>query len=377
MSLTKATYSMIKGAVINVLDYGATGDGVADDTAEIQAAFNAAGLGDYVYFPPGTYLVSSKITFACSFGGKFGVTVDNPNLTPWNGTIIKYSGSGTCFEASEQLYGAIIENFGLELTTTGLIGIDFKFGGNLNWIRKLKIRATNPVTPANYGIYLRGINPDTSAPNFHQHSNKFEHITVYGNMLTGIKLGDEGSSDALANGNYIDHWVEYLDPPSPTAAKAIYINGYGSVINHPVLSGNGATIRFYGQCGNNAICGGYFDSVLTTAIYVDADIGQRYVFNAFGCQGLTSAKITDTIEPAVSQRYVVAGEYTRLPEIYATKIREINSGDSVEFTNALITPWAKMVPQLSAGVPNRSIFVKSSDEKLYYKDNAGVEHALY
>lgn len=30
MSLTKATYSMIEGAPVNVLDYGAVGDGSAD-----------------------------------------------------------------------------------------------------------------------------------------------------------------------------------------------------------------------------------------------------------------------------------------------------------------------------------------------------------
>ena len=44
--------------VCNVQDYGAAGDGVASDTAEIQAALNAAADGDVVYFPPGTYMTS-------------------------------------------------------------------------------------------------------------------------------------------------------------------------------------------------------------------------------------------------------------------------------------------------------------------------------
>lgn len=38
MSLTKASYSMISGAPVNVVDFGAVCDGVADDTAAVQAA---------------------------------------------------------------------------------------------------------------------------------------------------------------------------------------------------------------------------------------------------------------------------------------------------------------------------------------------------
>jgi hypothetical protein len=59
MSLTKATFSMIEGAPVNVLDYGAVGDGVADDTAAGTAAI---ATGRPVYWPTGTYKVSPITT---------------------------------------------------------------------------------------------------------------------------------------------------------------------------------------------------------------------------------------------------------------------------------------------------------------------------
>tara|TARA_R110000868_G_scaffold25649_1_gene99856 strand:+ start:1740 stop:3290 length:1551 start_codon:yes stop_codon:yes gene_type:complete len=63
MSLTKASYSMINGAAVNVLDFGAVGDGVTDDTTAFTAAISAApSTGQRIYVPAGTYLISSKLT---------------------------------------------------------------------------------------------------------------------------------------------------------------------------------------------------------------------------------------------------------------------------------------------------------------------------
>ena len=72
MSLTKVSYSMISGAPVNVLDYGAKGDGSTDDTNAILAAIAAAGdngVNDAqgtIYFPAGTYVCG-------------GITIDSYN----------------------------------------------------------------------------------------------------------------------------------------------------------------------------------------------------------------------------------------------------------------------------------------------------------
>jgi len=55
--------------VVSVKDFGAVGDGVADDTAAIQAAINAvASKGGTVRLPAGTYKVSSRINLASKLG---------------------------------------------------------------------------------------------------------------------------------------------------------------------------------------------------------------------------------------------------------------------------------------------------------------------
>ena len=62
MALTKVTNSMIAGAVVNVKDFGAVGDGVADDSGAIQTAINSlASDGGTVYFPPGDYVIANTI----------------------------------------------------------------------------------------------------------------------------------------------------------------------------------------------------------------------------------------------------------------------------------------------------------------------------
>lgn len=85
MSLTKVSYSMILGEVVNVLDYGADPTG----TASSQTAFVAAlATNKSVYIPAGTYLVTGSLVLP---EGKtmFG---DGPNLSKIQCNTSAFSG---------------------------------------------------------------------------------------------------------------------------------------------------------------------------------------------------------------------------------------------------------------------------------------------
>jgi len=77
----RIVHGMTTSPFYNVSDYGATGNGIDDDTHSIQSAVNAALITNSgnnlvragtVIFPPGRYLISSAITIPLFAGGTAG-----------------------------------------------------------------------------------------------------------------------------------------------------------------------------------------------------------------------------------------------------------------------------------------------------------------
>lgn len=54
---------------VSVKDFGAVADGVADDTAAVQAALDALSSGGTLYFPRGSYKITSALTFSANSSG--------------------------------------------------------------------------------------------------------------------------------------------------------------------------------------------------------------------------------------------------------------------------------------------------------------------
>lgn len=121
MALTKVSYSMISGAVFNVLDFGAKGDGVTNDTAAIVAAIAAcqAASQTSLYFPTGIYRIETTIVLGS--GGARGIAFIGETASPQQGsdraavTFRWHGGASPMFDVQStyfSFYNIAFENFG-------------------------------------------------------------------------------------------------------------------------------------------------------------------------------------------------------------------------------------------------------------------------
>jgi hypothetical protein len=104
--------------VVNVMNYGAKGDGITDDSQAIQEAVNEVKFnsGGELYFPRGEYLIDSFFE-----GELAGLYIDFDNIT------VRGDGSNaTKIKLGNNLNGHVIEIVG----TTGVKVLDLRVDGN-------------------------------------------------------------------------------------------------------------------------------------------------------------------------------------------------------------------------------------------------------
>jgi Pectate lyase superfamily protein len=111
--------------------YGAKGDGVSDDTAAFQAAFNDVGVGSnspVLWVPAGTYKITGTITMVTRLG--ISVLGEDPTTT-----IIKWGGASTATGAIFDLNGVAYSRFN-RLTFDGsssqVVLVNQSYDGNAN-----------------------------------------------------------------------------------------------------------------------------------------------------------------------------------------------------------------------------------------------------
>ena len=225
MALTKATYSMIETAPANVVDFGAVGDGVANDSAAIQAAIDT---GKPVYFPAGTYLCNVSINNKTILYGD-GSTLSK--ITPFNAAtpamIYTFAAVSNPAPGAFWTYHSIVRDLGFYGTGINSGNIGFSFGSSGPASYTAGAEYANNVTF--YNCFFTGLTKGVQFP-FGNIGSAFYSCGFQTNYYGVYSLNNKsGSGDPMHAGNKYFYNGEFSDN-----VCAVYIDngaqlGFGGV----------------------------------------------------------------------------------------------------------------------------------------------------
>ena len=168
--------------VINVKDYGATGDGVTDDSSAISTAIAALGTYRRLFFPAGTYIVNSQLTVALANATVFGegrfasvIKLKNSSAITAGQTILLLSAAGIT-----------VEDIGIEGNSTNNSTVAYDGIGWTTGLNDITIRraAVNAVTSSGILAYT------TTTPNLRNDISE-NYITNSGNVGIALYYGKD------------------------------------------------------------------------------------------------------------------------------------------------------------------------------------------
>lgn len=207
---------------LNVLDFGATGNGTTDDRAAIQAAIDAAAAtGARVIFPSGNYKITGQLnigngnaTTPSSVGGVILEGVNVPPMSSWVGgsydtqiasqwkhARITYAGAtgGTIIGINGPLMGWGVQNLWLDgangLANAGILVTSAMYGDCRNVVIQFCTIA---------GIYSTTVPPISGHTLTDSYCNTYKNIciaTAFVNGAKGVYLGGGANGSGVVSSN--------------------------------------------------------------------------------------------------------------------------------------------------------------------------------
>lgn len=237
--------------IVSVKDFGASGNGVANDTAAINAAL---ATGKTVYFPSGTYLTTGNHVIGVNGQGIFG---DGP----WESIIKKLSGTSELLRVAKNTNGCFVRELGFDCNSLAGTGVRWK--SHYSFLSNVRI--SNGVNNQ-WGLHLTGVN-----------LSRFEGLTI--DETGGCILIDQNNDTDPAIG-YSMLYTKFRDvnlvPKNSQALKiegqaqdivfdGIYVETASTVVPNPpaiTLSSGGpiTDVHFYNiGCEHNVLQSTFID----------------------------------------------------------------------------------------------------------------------
>jgi len=294
MSLTKVTYSMIDGQYLSATDFGATGDGITDDTSALNAAYAAAATSKQnLYIPAGNYLFTSQLVWdknVSVFGQREFTNLNKQGN--FDGVLITASAAGCTFDSFNVKGLAGNGKSGIVIRGVSYINVQnigsFSHALDGIYIDNTLATGTNGTFKANFvniicsangrdGIGIDGTGPGTlGAPDNVCNVCVFNDINLtgnagygfkqYGNAQAGYHVGvNVGCENNTIGGMLIEGIANFISTYVEANGSAGLNLGSTSVRNIIVLQNEDAnTYRDVGT--NNLIMGGGLPGIRTSNI---------------------------------------------------------------------------------------------------------------
>ncbi len=167
-----------KGPWVDVRAFGAVGDGVADDAAAIQAAIDSLDVRrGVVFFPPGSYRITSTITI----GGGITLLGSAGSNSPSMATEIKNDGTGVAITTTDEARFWAIRNLAINGNANSSHGIQTGVGASNYTIENVYVSGHED------GVYIPNRNWMATLKNVFSSFNRGNGFTItYGGATGGL-----------------------------------------------------------------------------------------------------------------------------------------------------------------------------------------------
>lgn len=324
-----------KDEFVSVKQFGAVGDGVADDTAAIQSAISSGAKG--VIVPQGDYICSDLVMPSTQFFVLRGYgSCSRLKQKGGGATIIRWPTTSIAYGQQ------CIEGLMLDGTNGGNHCIDTSGAGGLT-MRDIYVNNV----PTNFsGIYING------AAGTYVHDIRVNGLRIYSNNAghSGIRFGplvaDTSVSDFIMNGNFSVQYCAYYDIGAVTT-RMTDAHPYNAANNVVRMAGGNDSCAFnsvvFDNSTNDVVSISDSKYINFTDCWFEAVKNGKSGLKLFNCDGISSYNAR--FDGGVGAVSAVNADSASTD----VKIIGGNVGQASNFTNLFVLPGARSFAAQVAG----------------------------
>lgn len=212
MSLTKTTFAMISGSVLNVLDFGADPTGTNNSQPAIQSAVNQACSGtdganyaapyNTVFIPSGVYKMEAPLVIPSTSGGAMCAIIGEGNAFHCPSLLQAHAGHMIVLGSSSQAASPRIENLVIQGDKTTYVG-------NYHGIVQTTVGSANTAFQTLRNVMVRDMGGVGIYMDYAFYCN-FYDVTVAYNKAGGMYIGGgTGNTMIVCTQNNLGYGIDF------------------------------------------------------------------------------------------------------------------------------------------------------------------------